>query len=409
MGKGSLNFGFLTEDVKISRKKFLAVTLLSSSSFAWFFIMYVYFNEMFSNSPMLFMGEALFLFFSAFSSLLGSLVSEKIPRKQLLGAWIVFGVLVTASLAAFQGTELAPLVGALLGLSFGIGFPSCWAALADCTVVEERGRVSGMAILMTFVLVIVATLAKPLIGLVLAGVILRSLGFLTLAVDPCKRQEGRNIPWGSILGHGSFALYLLPWIMFNVANGLVSFVRSGLPLPQSPEWSTANSLGNTLHYVGTGVFALISGIAADRVGRKQPIIIGLIMLGVSYVFLGLATSSSSWLIFLTTSGFAWGLIMVVYIAIPGDIAGSGAKERFYALGAIIPLILYMSFSSISESLGISAPVTIVSSILSIILFVSVVPVFRASETLPENKLRARKLKEHVERIGKLVEESRKGG
>ena len=142
-------------------------------------------------------------------------------------------------------------------------------------------------------------------------------------------------------------------------------------------------------------------------GRKQPIIIGLVLLGISYGILGITLSPQSWFTFQTLSGAAWGFIICVYFIIPGDLAFSGSQERFYALMALIPFILYASFSGPAELIGTSPPVSLLSPFLSIILFLSVLPILRVSETLPENKIRERKFKEHVEKLGKIVEESKK--
>jgi MFS family permease len=159
-----------------------------------------------------------------------------------------------------------------------------------------------------------------------------------------------------------------------------------------------------MHYMGAGIGAVIAGFVADRFGRKQPIIIGLVMLGISFGFLGLATSSLSLFVYLTISGFAWGFLIVVYLAVPGDVSLPGLKERFYALGIVLPLIIYAGLGASAMLLNIVAPADSLSSVLSIILFLSVIPVLRAKETLAREKISERKMKEYVERVGKTIQE-----
>jgi len=113
------------------------------------------------------------------------------------------------------------------------------------------------------------------------------------------------------------------------------------------------------------------------------------------------------LIYYITYGVAWGFLFTLYLAVPGDLSYSGSKEKFYALGTMMPLIVYMSLSAAPQFLNISVSANILSPILSIILFLSVIPVFRATETLPENMIRERKLKEHIQKMQKLVQESEK--
>ena len=131
------------------------------------------------------------------------------------------------------------------------------------------------------------------------------------------------------------------------------------------------------------------------------------MLGVSFGILGLATSPLSLFVYLTISGFAWGFLIVVYLAVPGDISLPGAKEKFYALGIVLPLIIYAGLGASAMLLNIVAPANSLSSVLSIIIILSVIPVLRAKETLAGEKITERKMKEHINNIGKLVLESKK--
>ncbi len=407
-----MNFGFLTEDVKIPIRKLLAVTLIFSSTLAWFYLFHAYLlDEIFVGFEIswLYFGKALFYISIVASAIIGSLTSERIHRRKFLWIWIAFGVLTTASLAVFQGLAFSLFFSVILGASFGLGFPSCEAFLADSTVIEERARVSGIMIFVTFAIVFITILGSSLLNLamielILLAIILRSSSFFALLIDPCPREEGKIKSWQTILTSKDFALYLAPWLIFNVANGLMNVVR----LPQSPDYAWASRIGQVFLYAGTSIIALLSGVIADRLGRKQPIIIGLVMLGGSYALLGFYLSPQTWLVVMATSGIAWGFIIVSYaVTVLGDLASPGSKEKFYALGGIIPLIIYMSFSGVSNLLNINVPANAISSVLCIALFISVIPVWRASETLPETKMRARRLKEHVEKVGKLVQESKK--
>ena len=405
----NLNFRFLTEDVTIPLRRFLAVTILTSSTFAWFFLLYIFFDSIFlSLTGDLFavhVGKALFLSFSAFSAIIGSLISEKVNRRKLLWAWITLGVLASASLAVFQGSTFVLFSSLLLGVSFGLGIPSCLAFLADSTVVEERARVSGIIIIITFFMVIAASFVASLLNFGLIWIVslclVRLISFPALFLDSCSRATGRKKSWRRILAYKDFSFYLFPWLMFNIASGLY------LGIPDSPDYATAISIGNALHYVGAGIFAFLSGIVADRLGRKSVIIFGLVMLGVSFAFLGLATSALSYFVYRLASGIAWGCLMAVYLAVPGDLAFPGSKERFYALAAILTLNYVQSFSIMSDVTGISFPPGTLSPALSIILFLSTIPVLYASETLPENKVHARKLNEYLRKMGKRVAESKK--
>jgi hypothetical protein len=94
----------------------------------------------------------------------------------------------------------------------------------------------------------------------------------------------------------------------------------------------------------------------------------------------------------------------------GDLSSrSGAlKERFFALGGIMIPFLTRSVFQASQALShVTIPANSLYTVLCIMTFISLVPLLRAPETLPESQIRERKLKEHVKKVGKLVEESRK--
>jgi hypothetical protein len=121
--------------------------------------------------------------------------------------------------------------------------------------------------------------------------------------------------------------------------------------------------------------------------------------------LGLATTSTTYLFTKIAYGSAWGILMVNYgLTVTGDLASKGSKEKFFAFGVTIPLILTIIGSLLSEVLGFSEPPYIISAILSILLFISVVPLLSAPETLPEDKIRDRKMKRYVQKLKELISE-----
>ncbi len=100
--------------------------------------------------------------------------------------------------------------------------------------------------------------------------------------------------------------------MFNIAVGLTPFIFLGLP--ETPKFSEAYSNGNLMHYLGAAFGAIMAGLIADRIGRKQPIMFGMVLLAISFGLLGLATSAETLFLYLSVSGFAWGFLIVVYLA-----------------------------------------------------------------------------------------------
>jgi MFS family permease len=406
-----LNLGFLTKEVKINSRKMLSVTILSSTSLAWSFFMVFSFESIFKDftgdPTWAYLGEALFFGFGALSAVIGAALSNKVDRRNLLLVYITLGVLATASIAVSTGTIFFLLSSMLLGLSLCLGFPSLTAFLAESTVVEERARVSGIVILITFFLVVfgvvATTISSYLLVVVLMGVLLRSSSYLALVLDPYKKEQVKQKSWRNVLASRNFLLYMFPYIMFNIAAGLTIFIYTN----PSAEYADAITLGNALHYLGTGIFAFVAGFVGDRFGRKQPIIFGMVILGSSFALLGFESSPLSVIISLAVSGIAWGFLIVTYLTIPGDLGFQGSKEKFYALEIIITLIIGLGFTVISEFGGVHSQPNVLSGVLSLILFLSIIPVLRAKEILSEKKLYERRMREHIDKVGKLVQESKK--
>jgi len=419
-----LNLGIPTADFKISRRNFAAVTFLASGALAWFFVIYSFMSDIFTfikvDTFWFYVGQAVFVGSTILSVIVGAMIAGKINVKRLLWAWIALGVLTTSSLLVFQGIFFSLLVSVLLGVSFGLGLPCSLGFLLNYTASEGRGRAAGAMIFETFALAVVAVIVSDIalqvfassdmagITIVLLCIGLRSISIIGLVLTPFQREPGKERSWKIIFGNRTLILYLIPWIMFNIAVGLMSFVTNWIrQLPNFTDtYKQSLDLGNAIHFLMPVFFALISGFVADRFGRKQPVIFGMIILGASFALL-VYTSPLSLMVYLTLSGVAWGFLTVVYFTVPGDLAYAGSQEKFYALCAILPFIINLGIGGLANFSGIGIPAAALSSILTIIIFASIIPVLRAPETLSESVIREKEAKEHVKKVEKLVEESRK--
>ena len=276
--------------MSISLRKFFAVTVLISGTLAWFFLIELHYNKIFVGSAIndswYSIGLLLFYGMGVLSALVGSLVSEKVNRRKLLFLWIVLGTFVTASLTMFHGEIFFLIFSALLGVSFGFGLPSSAALLADFTADGDRAKVSGVVILATFGLtflglIVISSMNYGLIEILLFSSSLRAVSLLGLILDKCDRKIGKTGSWFQVLRYKDFPSYVVPWILFNAAVGLLGW----WDIPQTEDFVAAANIGVPLAYVCIALSGFIAGIIADRFGRKQPIIISFAMLGVSFALL----------------------------------------------------------------------------------------------------------------------------
>ena len=104
------------------------------------------------------------------------------------------------------------------------------------------------------------------------------------------------------------------------------------------------------------------------------------------------------------SRFAWSVLIVIYNVIPDDLAFPGSEEKFYTLGLLVPFILYTGINGAGRFFIIDPPLDIFSTILSIVLFVAVIPILYAKETLSESKIQMAKIKGHIKKVREVIKE-----
>ena len=396
-----------------NRRLFVAAALFAST-LAWFYVFHTYLLDSILRIPgidliYVSIGKLLFYGVAVVSGIGGSLISEITERRRLLFFCVALAFVSTISLTIVESLEFSLLLSTLLGTCFGLTFPICQALLTESTKVASRGRIAGIVIFVTFVIVVTILLLTTLLELVITDLLilcaaLNATSLIALSTNPVQRQKGPRKAWGELIKSEGFSSYAVPWLIFNVANGLLSFGEF------SSEIESIAVLGTAVEFLVTIFTAFAAGFLADRNGRKQPMIAGLVVLGIGYAFFGVVASEVSYIIYLTVEGIAWGLIAVVYLqVILGDIsAASGSKERYYALGGLmIPFLTRTVFSVSQELSGLTVPANQLSMVLCIITFLSMIPLLRAPETLPEEMMRERRLKKHVETISKFVSESKK--
>ena len=336
---------------------------------------------------------------------MGSFISRKVDRRKFLFSWILLGILTTMLLPFFHGTFFSIIFSLLLSVSLGLGLPASLSFIAESTVADERGRVSGIIILSTFAmtfgtLILAKILSLSLMETILLSAGLRSASLLAFVLDRFVEKKEVNRLRLQRGVYKNFLFYLLPWVMFNIASGLALAL-----IPANYAEAVAN--GTTVRNLFLALFGLTSGFVADRYGRKQIIIVGLLILGAGFMLLGFVISPESVFVYLTTSGIAYGLFFVVFLAVPGDLSSPSSREKFYAMGTILPLTILFSLYLFPPAFLSTYPASTISQVLSLILFLSILPVLKAKETLPASIMRLRKIREHIIKVTKLAQESKK--
>jgi len=140
------------------------------------------------------------------------------------------------------------------------------------------------------------------------------------------------------------------------------------------------------------------------VGRKRIIIFGYVMLGLGYAILGLFPNEIiSWYLYITVDGIAWGIFALFFFLIMwGEIAEDRTKDKFYLLG-IMPFLASTYIELLVEPYARMVSVFASFSLASFFLFVAVLPLVYAPETLSEKSIKHRELKSYLEKAMKTKE------
>ena len=397
------------------KRSSLANIFLISGTLAWFFLIQINISDSYasytSNPFLKYVDPLLFYIFAGTSGIGVTLLSRKIKNRLFLFFWIFLGESCTALLPVFQDTEIVPFLSSILGLSVGLGLPSSEAFLSDDTKIEERGKIAGLSIFASFGLaILVIFLGEILFGnnlnntlFLFALVRAVSFGSIFLNEYDWKNKEKSDIESSENQNIKNFILYIIPWLMF-VLVGMLAWNLIPLDMIESD----AGLIGQISRFICIAFFGLFSGYIADWYGRKYPLFIGLIVLGFGFAILGFFEITGPTLItYLTASGISWGVFFSIYLVIPGDLSRSLSRERFFALIVILPMILLGSVPHYPGLSEITKYTSQFSQILSLILFLALIPIFLVTETLPPDRIHSRRLHKHVKSVKKIINKYKK--
>jgi MFS family permease len=150
--------------------------------------------------------------------------------------------------------------------------------------------------------------------------------------------------------------------------------------------------------------AFIGGLLSDWVGRKRVVLYGFATLGIAYAIMSIApTTLFSWYFHLTIGSISSGMLLVVFLLILwGDLSQSGTREKYYVMGQT-PLFLASLIGPFSAPYVTLIPKTSAFSLAAFFLFIAVLLLLYAPETLPQKKIELRRLRKYVETAKKLEE------
>lgn len=343
------------------------------------------------------------------SAFVGASFSKHVRRSRLLILWMIMGIASSFMLPGLDNSSLIVLilVSLFLGLSLGFGMPACMSYFTDSVPIEKRGRISGIIMLISGVGMVAFGFAQVenllLVSIVLGIWRLISLVVFIWAKDYRNIERKESIPsFKRVYSNHSFILYFVPWIMFSIVNYLA--------VPVISDNDVSFRLG-IIQTVFIGSSSVLGGIFADLIGRRRVALAGFSMLGLSAALFGLSGNVPSEIPYpilcfnAAINGVAWGFLIFLFVlTLWGDLSQNSSSDKYYALG-VTPFFLSQF---LELTLGPNIPPTMrassaLFSLVAFFLFLAVLPLFFAPETLPEKVLKKRELTMYVKKAQQIAE------
>jgi MFS family permease len=352
------------------------------------------------NSSITLIARASYYISIVVSSIIGSIITKKIKKSSFLSYWMLMGAVSSIIPIFLISTNEWHLftVSFLLGSVFGIGLPSCLALFAEMTNVDNRGRLSGVVFLasnLVIAIIAVALLNVELALVALVAGVWRVIGLMLFFVlkpeEERKVEADRHFTSSSVFQNRQFIFYFVPWVAFSLIEWVENPIRANL----FGEFATfAEVLGVAIGSIG----AAVGGIFADKIGRKIIVLYGFISIGIAYAVLSIAPANILvWYFFTLIDAIAFGLIYVIFIlTLWGDLSQHSQREKYYAIGTIPFFIAGILELVVRPYVSLIHPES-AFSLAAFFLFLAVLPLLYAQETLPEKTIRDRELREYVEK------------
>jgi len=395
------------EVLGISRRDFALVFTLLFNAFTWSYMIEMIIENFPLNPPIKSALRTVFSIAASGAGFSGALLSEKVRRLRFIYFWMILGLLSSLPLIFINNITVGHLsiIFTLLGISFGLGMPSSLAHLADNSSIENRARISSLILLMANLSTLPLAILFMALNLVMSSLVLavwRGLGLIILALMKPKEEnfgnEKRQFSFISVFRPKSFSLYFLPWVMFILVDALEkALLRDFIGLEFF-------SFILTVEPIIAVFFMCVGGLLADKIGRKRVVIYGFISLGVGYAMVGLAPMMRiAWYFYIIVDGAAWGIFYTIFLLILwGDLSQPGTRENYYAIGNF-PFLIRSMITLLFVTSVASFPANASFSLASFFLFLAVLPLMYAPETLPEKKMELRRLKGYIEQARKVRE------
>lgn len=394
-------------------KDALVSTFLVANAFVWYLCGLSYLQGIADGNLLLLVIAANFVCLVLTALLVTSLASKFKQRLVFLKYWVVAGSFLSVLFAILNLSHFSSILimACIIGMFFGAGMPICMGYYAKTTEPQHRAKSSGIIILLIGVGVPMLSILGGGQSVILAAVLalwqIFTLFFvLSLKPSEINVETKDSVSYLSVVSNKAFLLYVIPWFMFSLINDLTMQLNvSHFSSSTFPQSFGQNFM--MVENVLAGASAIICGFLADRKGRKRLALIGLALLGIGYASLGIFSTNYyiAWF-YVCVDGIAWGVFSMLFLlTIWGDIAQEKSAEKYYFLGVLPYLFSNLARGWAGTYISSSMEHGMIFSFASFFLFVAILPLAYAPETLPEKVIKRIDINSYVE---KALEKAQRG-
>ncbi len=384
--------------------------MLVGNAFVWYLLV---FKTLGFLTDQLILSPATILVFGlnavsiALLAFVGSFIVDKFKeRVKFLDIWMLSGIFLSLLPLLLDRTNYISVlaISVLFGAYFGIGMPVVMGYFSANTSTENRGKIGGITFLVIGLLfsILGAFIINDVVTAFLVLAAIRLAGFLVFHAFKERKEQihSSKLTYRDILGNRAVIFYFIAWAMLSLVNYMTVPIQNAL----FDSSETYIFLIYILENVIMAITAVVCGFIADIFGRKRLTIIAFVMLGIGYAVLGLSPNIGiSGYFYVISDGIAWGIFNIIFLlVIWGDLAHSKSSDKLYFLGAVpyvFSSFLRMAFAFYVPDIK-DLPIF---SFASVFLFLAVLPLLYAPETLSEKRMKDRELKNYIEKAQRTAQ------
>jgi MFS family permease len=329
----------------------------------------------------------------------------KHAKTYILYFWLVLAIISSSLFIILMQHIFFPLI--LAGIALGLGMPYCLSYFADHTEIENRGKIGGIIFFLTSLTMPIFSFLRNVLGLYLFSLfsaVWISFGLILVLLLKPRRKDveiSKDFSLASIVTNKQFYLYFIAWVIYYLIDSTGSSTLR--PFLENAFGTAFRNFALNLSTLIMAFSIVTIGFVIDVYGRKRALLYGFVALGIAYACVGIdPLNLAFWYLYFVISGAASGFFVVIFVfTIWGDISPRGAREKYYAVGSL-PFFFMVFVSELLAPYTESIPVSTAFSFASFFLFLAVLPLIYAPETLPEREIRRRELKDYIKKAKKIV-------